>query len=667
MNASACTLAMLNVLAQTTVVCGVGLAAASLLQQRGAALRSAVLRATLAAALVCPLCALTLDQLGVRTVVIALPTPEESPAPPPAPPMAVAPAAWDDRAPLGLVHADPPVDSLAADSLARAPRRFPPVSRCAAAVWLALTALLLMRLAWSHTMLLHAWTKSRPAPLHVQELCRSLAASIGVSPPPVHVSTSVRSPLLLGVIAPAILLPRDGEPVSRPVLLHELAHLLRRDCAWLLLARITTALYWWQPLVWMASRRLEDACDEVCDDYVLCYGSDATGYAKQLVMLAERYLPSAVEAVAATGVIALRSSLGRRVQRILDGARKTSLRVGIGGHVVIAVIMTCAVMVVGACGVGTRKQPEEKPAPSVAQEVPLFQIRPVLDPNEETDAAGFDVFSTTDSRGRVEELRVSRVVVVDENDIQSATPVRDPQTGEFEVSVEFTQDGTRKFAEATGKYVGRELAIIVGGRVVSHPVVREPIRFGTCRISGRMTAEQAKALAERLHPGGTDFPDVRLLLGNVDPTDITAARQAQLAHAASLAAEADLLRASEEYMPGQRLFEGGHISSTELRGQRLRAAEANAKYLEARLDEARKSATFRWPAGVGEAARAARLARLDAARVKVEVLREEREVLRGQIAAGVAPNTGMAALEKDLEAAEAMLSALESGETPGAR
>jgi len=93
-------------------------------------------------------------------------------------------------------------------------------------------------------------------------------------------------------VNPAILFPA-ASPLEvervKAILTHEVAHVKRGDCAWHLLSAVLCAVLFFQPLVWLVTRRLELANDEVCDDYVLQAGHSARLYASQLVDAAERY------------------------------------------------------------------------------------------------------------------------------------------------------------------------------------------------------------------------------------------------------------------------------------------------------------------------------------------------------------------------------------------
>ncbi len=129
--------------------------------------------------------------------------------------------------------------------------------------------------------------------------------------------------MLIGLRRPAILLPEEEQDEIRckEFFLHELAHLARGDVFWNFLGRISTAILFFQPLLWLLVRRLAVSAEEVCDDYVIYFGFDRPGYARRLIEIAEQYQP--MPAVGA-GVISLRSFVGRRIVRILDSSRQLS-------------------------------------------------------------------------------------------------------------------------------------------------------------------------------------------------------------------------------------------------------------------------------------------------------------------------------------------------------
>ncbi|MEM8670341.1 MAG: M56 family metallopeptidase [Planctomycetota bacterium] len=104
------------------------------------------------------------------------------------------------------------------------------------------------------------------------------------------------------------------------VLVHEAAHLIRRDPLTQIFARVVIALWWWCPLVWMLNRKLSQASEEACDDYVL-KNFEPTEYGTTLLMLG-KLMEKGHPAVGMVGLFGTRWNLERRIQGILDPKRK---------------------------------------------------------------------------------------------------------------------------------------------------------------------------------------------------------------------------------------------------------------------------------------------------------------------------------------------------------
>jgi TonB family protein len=93
-----------------------------------------------------------------------------------------------------------------------------------------------------------------------------------------------------GFTRPKIVLPLVArgwdDDRRRVVLTHELAHIRRGDWVVQIFAHAVLALNWFNPIVWLACRRLQRESEHACDDAVLGAGVDATDYASHLVELA---------------------------------------------------------------------------------------------------------------------------------------------------------------------------------------------------------------------------------------------------------------------------------------------------------------------------------------------------------------------------------------------
>lgn len=104
-------------------------------------------------------------------------------------------------------------------------------------------------------------------------------------------SASVTMPIVCGVWRSSIVLPADAAQWSderrRVVVLHELAHIKRRDCLTQSLAQLVCAAYWFNPIVWLAARRMRAERERACDDFVLAAGEKGPDYAAHLLEIAK--------------------------------------------------------------------------------------------------------------------------------------------------------------------------------------------------------------------------------------------------------------------------------------------------------------------------------------------------------------------------------------------
>jgi preprotein translocase subunit SecD len=101
---------------------------------------------------------------------------------------------------------------------------------------------------------------------------------------------------------------------------------------------------------------------------------------------------------------------------------------------------------------------------------------------------------------------IEKRVLVSGADLTDAQPGFDQRTSEPIVSFRFNSSGARKFAEATQANVGKPFAIVLDNKVISAPVIREPILGGSGQISGNFTVQSANDLAILLRAGALPAP-----------------------------------------------------------------------------------------------------------------------------------------------------------------
>jgi preprotein translocase subunit SecD/SecD/SecF fusion protein len=97
-------------------------------------------------------------------------------------------------------------------------------------------------------------------------------------------------------------------------------------------------------------------------------------------------------------------------------------------------------------------------------------------------------------------------VAVDGADLDNAQASTDPQSGQWVVNFSLNSVGAREFGDVTTANVGKLFAIILDGKIIEAPVIREPITGGSGQISGNFTAQSATDLALLLRAGALPAP-----------------------------------------------------------------------------------------------------------------------------------------------------------------
>jgi beta-lactamase regulating signal transducer with metallopeptidase domain len=133
-------------------------------------------------------------------------------------------------------------------------------------------------------------------------------------------------PIAFGLVRPEVCLPTRavadlGRNERLAVCAHELAHLARRDPAWILMARLIEAIAPFQPLNVWARRRLLVLAECLSDDLAVGASGARLGLARSLVDVASWTVPGRPLLTAAAGAVGARSRLGHRVERLMNADR----------------------------------------------------------------------------------------------------------------------------------------------------------------------------------------------------------------------------------------------------------------------------------------------------------------------------------------------------------
>ena len=165
-------------------------------------------------------------------------------------------------------------------------------------------------------------------------------------------------PVVWGILRCRLLLPAAARQWSgeqlRSVLLHELAHIKRRDTIAQLLAQLACALHWFNPLVWLAAWRLGVERERACDDLVLASGVRPSAYAGHLLEVVTEF--SSARWTQSCGLaMARKSSLEGRLAAVLS---KSCNRRGVTTALAAAVLLLGAGI---AVPLAMLRAAEEKP------------------------------------------------------------------------------------------------------------------------------------------------------------------------------------------------------------------------------------------------------------------------------------------------------------------
>jgi beta-lactamase regulating signal transducer with metallopeptidase domain/protocatechuate 3,4-dioxygenase beta subunit len=222
------------------------------------------------------------------------------------------------------------------------------VGSLAAWLWAVGAALGLLRLGWGCVALARFCRGLVPhADPRQRLLVHEAADAVGLRRlPVVYVSRLAGVPMSIGLFRPAIVLPesmprKHDQQQLQAVLLHEVAHIARRD-HWVGVGqRIAGALFWWNPLVHWVCDQVSELREEICDNHVIMIQGGGQRLAGVLADLAAQaaivpLLPSTV------GVLEPRlAGLTGRVTRLLNKERNMEIRMNLRLRVLL---LTCGVV-----------------------------------------------------------------------------------------------------------------------------------------------------------------------------------------------------------------------------------------------------------------------------------------------------------------------------------
>jgi ankyrin repeat protein/beta-lactamase regulating signal transducer with metallopeptidase domain len=383
-----------NLAAVVSLICGMGLLAVWACRRCSTPLRHGILICVLALTLLCPVSVWLGQQKGLALIRVAVsiagaagqPDFSSDPAPPPtspggsgvlpsqprhglqgpAPtlPLGLSGVESSTRPPHDMVKAGRPLlleDAAEAQGQSSSPLPYGDrqslwwqvIGTFAAWAWAIGILVGVLRLGMGYVAVIRIRRSFRQVDPRVAELGRRAADDMGRrEAPPLFVSPSIPIPLSLGLVRPAIVLPTDladrmNDAQLQAILVHEMAHIVRRD-PWVGLAqRLAVAVFWWNPLVHKVSDQVSRLREDLCDNYVVRVQGDGEDFARTLVDVASQItvrpgLPATV------GVLESNlDGLTERIHRLIGKERDMATRMSIGS---IVLVLTCGLAVLVGTG-----------------------------------------------------------------------------------------------------------------------------------------------------------------------------------------------------------------------------------------------------------------------------------------------------------------------------
>jgi len=123
--------------------------------------------------------------------------------------------------------------------------------------------------------------------------------------------------------------------------------------------------------------------------------------------------------------------------------------------------------------------------------------------NNTEDSFGAEKLKYEDSS---EEAMVSKRIILSGDNLLDAQPRMNNETNETVVSFTLDRVGAKRFGKATSTGIGKQLAIVLDGKIISAPVIRDTIASGSGQISGGFTFQSATDLALLLRSGALPAP-----------------------------------------------------------------------------------------------------------------------------------------------------------------
>lgn len=317
-----------------------------------------------------------------------------------------------------------------------------------AAIWFAGCALIASRMLAAHVQWGMTIRRATEASDREHATMADVARQAGLRRAPLVARSSNQLPMCAGLLRPVVLMPsasadRFDDDELKAVLAHELAHVERRHNLAAVVQNVATALFWFNPALWLANTRLHMEAEKDCDERVLDFVPDAPTYLSGILKASHVFIAPQPAGVSCMSTSQLKERMDNLMRHQKSKTRSIPHWLATVAGVVV-VVMTTTFVAADAPSITSAPEPT---APAHKKEAPKLISR--VDP----------VYPESARAKKVEGLVVVEATISDKGDVTSVSVATGPDGDEGKALAEAAMAAVKQWKFEPAKMDGKPVEL----------------------------------------------------------------------------------------------------------------------------------------------------------------------------------------------------------------